>query len=124
MKLENGAVYVRVLGRRRGGGSGVGGLGGWECIRGDGTLPARKPLKDTCGQKGDSEQIVRGGWIQKGIFRRLLRICTLAEGANHLMRTGASGGRRVQGWWKPSLVVFMTGMSYGNCNLVKKIPII
>lgn len=67
-------------------------------------------------------RLCTGGWIKKDTFRRLLRICTIAEGANHPMRGGASGGRRVPGWWKPSLVVCLTGMSYGNYNLVGKNP--
>lgn len=43
------------------------------------------------------KRLCTGGWIKKDTFRRLLRICTIAEGANHPMRGGASGGRRVPG---------------------------
>ena len=49
------------------------GWGGWECNRGNGRLPGHKPLKDTCGQKGDSQQVMHWRLDKKEHFYKTVR---------------------------------------------------
>ena len=72
-----------------------GGAGNATEVTGDcqGTSLSRTPAV----RKVILNRLCTGGWIKKKIFTRLLGICTIAEGADQLMRSGAGGGRRVWG---------------------------